>query len=436
MKNLSHRERPKGISLVARQRPFSAYGGYGGKLLSALASVLAVIGAGFWASSAVADMAPVLPIPADPAQHLRLPEGFSVSVFARLPPAGDSMFRGPRFMAFGPDGHLYLSLGFDNKVVMLPDRNHDGRADAVVTVADQLNAPQGLAFVEGRLLVANQDGVVRVEQRDGQWPASRVVPVISGLPAGGHTMKSLKLGPDGSLYLNVGSGCNVCVESDPLRATILRYSVDGKPAGTVPSVGRHPTSPIWASGLRNSQGFAWHPITGAMFATNDGADMRAARKGGAANDDLPPEHLNRIEPGQHYGWPYCWGDHFSDPNFAGPDGFCANTQAPALTLPAHSTPIGITFLGNTSFPDEYRNDALVALHGSWNRQNPSGYKLVRIHFIQGKPTMVSNFVTGWLSDNGAWGRPVDVLAGPDGAVYVSDDRGGMIYRIVYRKESR
>lgn len=380
-------------------------------------------------------MAPVLPVPEHPSKHLHLPVGFSISVFARLPPAGSSMMRGPRFMAFGPDGHLYLSLGFDNKVVMLPDRNHDGWADEIVTVADRLNAPQGLAFVEGKLFVANQDGVVRVEQRDGRWPASRVVTVISGLPEGGHTMKSLKLGPDGFLYLNVGSTCNVCVESDSLRATILRYTVDGKPAGAVPSVGRHSTSPVWASGLRNSQGFAWHSKTGAMFATNDGADMRSGRKEGAVNDDLPPEHLNRIEPGKHYGWPHCWGSHVVDPNFAGAAGFCEKMTPPAFTFAAHATPIGISFLDTTAFPAEYRGDALVALHGSWNREIPSGYKVVRVHFEQGAPVAISDFITGWLQEGSAWGRPVDITVGPEGAVYVSDDRGGMIYRVVYRKES-
>ncbi len=392
------------------------------------------------AVTASADMAPVLPMPDDPASSLTVPAGFHINVYARLTPAGSDYFRGPRFMAFGPDGNLYVSLGFGNKVVMLTDRNHDGRADEIVTVADRLNAPQGLAFVDGRLYVANQDGVVRLEQVDHHWPATAVTPVVSGLPSGGHTLKSLKLGPDGFLYLNVGSSCNVCVESDPLRATVLRYTVDGKPAGALPSLGRHPTSPIWASGLRNSQGFAWHPQTGDMYATNDGADMRSDRKGGEAVDDLPPEHLNRIEPGNNYGWPYCWGEHVTDPNApgnpSGLDAVCRNAQPPALTLPAHNTPIGITFLANTNFPDEYRNDALVALHGSWNREQPAGYKLVRVHFVHGKPVSVSNFVTGWLSDKGAWGRPVDVLAGPDGAVYVSDDRSGMIYRISHEKKNR
>lgn len=379
-----------------------------------------------------ADMAPVAAVPDNPAASLRVPEGFALQVFARLDAAGGDYFRGPRFMTFGPDGHLYLSLGRGNRVVMLPDRNHDGRADEVVTVADRLNAPQGLAFVDGKLFVANQDGVVRLEQEKGRWPASGITPVVRGLPAGGHTLKSLKLGPDGHLYLNVGSSCNVCVESDPLRATLLRYTKDGQPAGAVTALGRHAGSPVWAEGLRNSQGWDWHPRSGVLFATNNGADMRSERKGGSARDDLPPEHLNRLEPGSHYGWPHCWGARHTDPNFPGPDGFCRNMTPPALTLPAHSTPLGISFLGRAAVPPEYREDALVALHGSWNRQEPSGYKVVRVHFQQGAPVEVSDFITGWLSPQGAWGRPVDIVAGPDGAIYVSDDRAGMIYRISHR----
>jgi glucose/arabinose dehydrogenase len=380
-------------------------------------------------------MAPVISVPADPAAALKLPPGFKAGVFARLTPAGRHYFQGPRFMAFGPDGNLYLSFGLDNKVVMLPDANDDGRADDAVLVSDKLNAPQGLAFVDGKLLVANQDGVLRLNQKDGRWPAAGVTPIVSGLPTGGHTLKTLKLGPDGYLYLNAGSSCNVCAEQDPLRATILRYSVDGKPAGGFVTDRGMPAA-VWAAGLRNSEGFAWHPKTGAMFATNNGADMRSDKKGGAAVDDLPPEHLNRIEPGAHYGWPYCWGAHVADPNFPSAAGFCETAQPPVMIFPAHAAPLGITFLDKAAFPADYRNDALVALHGSWNRRQPSGYKVVRVHFEADRPVAVSDFATGWLAGNGAWGRPVDVVVGPDGAVYLSDDRAGIIYRIVYQGEQK
>ncbi len=320
-------------------------------------------------------------------------------------------------MTVGPDGNIYLSLGGQNRVVMLPDRNRDGQADEVITVADRLNAPQGLAFVDDKLLVANQDGVVRLIN-------GRPQTFIPRLPSGGHTMKSLKLGPDGFLYLNVGSSCNVCAETDPARATIQRYTRDGKPAGK--------NGAIWATGLRNTQGFAWQPGTKVMYATNNGADMRASRKNGQPDDNIPPEHLNRIEGGANYGWPYCWGNKEIDPNFTGAAGACKNMQTPAFMLPAHSTPIGMTFVDTTTFPDEYQGDALVALHGSWNRATPAGYKVVRVKFSNGNPVDVSDFATGWLDDHTAWGRPVDVMFGPDGALYISDDRAGIVFRIIHR----
>jgi glucose/arabinose dehydrogenase len=382
---------------------------------------------------AQAELASPIPQQVNPALQLKLPEGFKAEMFASMPAEGAGPFQGPRFMTFGPDGNLYLSLGLDNKVVMLPDRDKDGKADSVVTVSDKLNGPQGLAFVDNMLYVANQDGVVRLEQRGGTWPAASVTPFINNLPAGGHTLKTLRVGPDRHFYINVGSSCNVCDENDPLRATMLRYTLEGKPAGALVTVGRHAPSPIWARGLRNTQGFAWQPGTGAMYATNNGSDMRSGTKSGKPDDDLPPEHFNLLEAGKHYGWPYCWGERVTDPNFPGPDGFCKGVEAPAITFPAHSTPVGMSFLDKASVPADYRDDALIALHGSWNRSEPSGYKLVRVHFEQGRPVRVSDFATGLLRGDEAWGRPVDVIVGPAGDVYVSDDRAGLIYRITYKE---
>ncbi|HWU34519.1 MAG TPA: PQQ-dependent sugar dehydrogenase [Methylovorus sp.] len=381
--------------------------------------------------SSHADQAAEAPVPANVSGAVRLPAGFSLSVYARINP-GEGYFSGPRMMAFGPDGHLYLTTGMGGQVLMLPDRDKDGKADETVVVADKLNAPNGLVFVNNQLLVANQDGVVRLEQKDGKWPAAKVQPIISGLATGGHTLKTIKQGPDGYLYLNVGSSCNVCVEQDPSRAAILRYTGDGKPAGALVTVGRHAQSAVWATGLRNSQGFAWHPETQAMFATNNGADMRSETRGGRVNDDIPPEHLNQIEAGKNYGWPHCWGQRVPDLNFEGPSGFCEAMQPPVITFDAHSTPLGITFLNQSTFPRDYQQDAIVALHGSWNRVNPSGYKLVRVKFKQNQPGEVTDFATGWLQGNSAWGRPVDTVVGPDGDLYVSDDRSGLVYRIRYQ----
>lgn len=378
--------------------------------------------------------ADVSPIPKEPATAIRLQPGFKLSVFANLPKLTKDIQRlDPRLMAFDADGNLFVSITRRGKVIMLTDIDHDGMADSVVTVADNLNAPHGLTFVGAKLYVANQDSIIVLEKNDGRWPTKAPVTIVKDLPTGGHTYKTLKLGPDGLLYINVGSSCNVCNESDALRATILRYTTEGKPAGAITTLGRHAPSPIYASGLRNTQGFAWHPSTKNMYATNNGADNRSATKNGKANDELPPEHLNQIEANKHYGWPYCWGNQFADPNFEGSPGFCKNTTPPVVTFTSHSTPIGITFLQDSNFAPAYKQDAIVALHGSWNRKEHSGYKLVRVKFENDKPAVVEDFATGWINENEAWGRPVDVTLGPDGALYVSDDRASLIYRITYEK---
>jgi len=367
---------------------------------------------------------------------IRLPDGFKIEVFADFNTKNGAQLSGLRMMALDAKGNLYVSTVGSNRVVMLPDRNHDGVADEAITVAQNLNAPQGLAFVGGSLLIANQDGVVRVTHEREGW--SKPQAFITNLPTGGHTLKNIKLGPDGFLYINVGSSCNVCVENEPMRATMLRYTLEGKPAGALTTLGRHQQSAIFARGLRNSQGFAWHPLTGAMYATNNGADNRSGILGGAVNDELPPEHLNKIEAGKHYGWPHCWGGskeigtQFEDPNFKGAAGFCDTTQAPAASFKAHTTPIGIAFLDKTNWPSAYKTDAIVALHGSWNRKQPAGYQLVRVKFKANEPLAVEDFATGWLSNQQAWGRPVDVLVGADGALYVSDDKANAIYRISYK----
>jgi glucose/arabinose dehydrogenase len=369
---------------------------------------------------------------APPDQKIQLPAGFELNIYAKLEPLGL-----PRMMKFDTKGNLYVALANTDKVIMLADTNHDGVADTTQVVAEHLNAPNSVELIgNDLLLIANQDSIVKLSRQGQQWSSPQ--PLIDHLPSGGHTLKTIKLGADGFLYVNVGSSCNVCREDNPLRASILRFTQEGKPAGYLTTVGRHAPTPIWAEGLRNSQGFAWHPTTGAFFATNEGADNRSDTLNGKVNDELPPEHLNIIQGGKHYGWPYCWGiptkqdQLFQDPNFIGADHFCDHATAPAITFTSHATPIGITFLNASNFPKEYLSDAIVALHGSWNRKTPSGYRLVRVKFKDNQPIEVVDFATGWLSDSQAWGRPVDVTIGTtDGALYVSDDKSGYIYRIRY-----
>jgi glucose/arabinose dehydrogenase len=367
-------------------------------------------------------------------KQLKLPAGFSIQIFSQLA----NQFGQPRMMTFDAQGHLYVALPSSGQILKLQDTDGDGVAEAPVVVARNLNAPNSLTFVGNTMLVSNQDGIVKLTKTSTGW--SEPKPFISHLADGGHTLKTVRLGPDGYLYLNVGSSCNVCTENDATRATILRYTADGKPAGHLTTVSRHTPNAIWASGLRNSQGFAWHPATGAFYATNEGADNRSDKKGGRVNDELPPEHLNIIEGGHHYGWPHCWANPnnvntmFEDPNFVSTNNICANAKAPAITFTSHSTPIGITFLHKSKFPADYQSDAIVALHGSWNRKQPSGYSLVRVKFKDNKPVAVEPFITGWLNGKNAWGRPVDVVVGTDGALYVSDDRTGYIYRVSYSEK--
>lgn len=375
------------------------------------------------------------------ASSIQLPQGFKLSVFANESTKNGKLLSTVRFIAFDAKGHMLVSNAKSGKILQVIDANHDGVAEEVRAVAEGLNSPQGMVFVDDALLVANQDGVVKIEGLDlaaAKPAAVKISPFIPNLSMGWHTLKTIRLSPDGYLYINVGSSCNVCVENDATRATILRYTKEGKPAGALVTLGRHQPSAIWARGLRNSQDFAWHPVSGEMFATNNGSDMRSSTKNGAADENLPPEHLNKIEAGKHYGWPYCWGKatdgvgQVQDPNFAGEAGFCKTTQAPAITFTSHTTPIGLTFLNKTQFPKQYQNDTIVALHGSWNRENPAGYQLVRVKFnAENQPEKVEDFATGWLVGKKAWGRPVDVAVGTDGALYVSDDLKGAIYRITY-----
>ena len=366
-----------------------------------------------------------------PAQiNLSVPENYTIQAFSKLPTVKNSFISGPRMMAEDTNGNLYVTTGRLNKVFKIKDTNHDGFGDSIEIFKDGLNVPNGIAIHEDYIFIANQDNVLKINLNE---PEVEEV-IIDNLPTGHHTTKTLKVGPDEKLYLNVGSSCNVCNEEDPLRATILRYDLKGKPEGSLETFGRHKTSPIYATGLRNAQGFAWHPITLDMYGTNNGSDSRAKSKGGKIDDSIPPEHLNTIKANKNYGWPHCWGNNQEDPNFPGSENFCKNMHPPSLLLPSHSTPIGISFLEKTKFEDNFKKNALIALHGSWNKKEHSGYKVILVEFNEeNKPTGYSDFVTGWLKNGASWGRPVDIIQSNDGGVFISDDRSGYIYKVIYQK---
>jgi glucose/arabinose dehydrogenase len=337
---------------------------------------------------------------------LSVPAGFTVGYFARD-------LRGVRFMALGPGGVVYATQPRSGRVVRLPDANRDGAADGVEVVVSGLRQPHGLAFHKGALWVANTDGVVRVPIGANGLASGEPVYVNRYDGGGGHWSRTIVFGRDGAMYVAVGSTCNVCIETSPDRAAVLRFNEDGS--------GKR----VYASGLRNAVGLAVNPRTGAVWATQNERDNIQP-----AHEDLPPEELNILTDGGDYGWPYCYGDRLPNPEFNDASR-CAHTIAPALAMQAHSAPLGLTFLnGASSFPADYHGDVLVAFHGSWNRDVPTGAKVVRVRVRNDKPVSVEDFITGWQQSNGSrWGRPVDVLVANDGSVLVSDDNGGNIYRV-------
>lgn len=331
---------------------------------------------------------------------LRLPPGFSIAVYA------DNL-DGVRYLALGPDNAVYASQPGSGVIVKLTDANHDGVAENVVPVASGLNGPFGIAFRGDTMYVAEEGDVKRFDPGSG---AS--VTVVPNIPTGGHSTRTILFGPDGKLYLAVGSSCNLCDESDSLRAAVSQFNPDG-------SGGR-----IFARGLRNTVGLAFNPTTGELWGGNNDRDN--------LGDDLPPEHVNIIKDGRNYGWPQCYLPGKPNPEYGSAN--CSTVEPPAITVQAHSAPLGLAFYTGSQFPADYRGDAFMTLHGSWNRSIPTGAKVVRVQVDAGGTRAVGaeDFITGWQrSDGSRWGRPVGVLVLPDGSLLVSDDYGGKIWRVTY-----
>jgi len=350
---------------------------------------------------AAASAAP--PVPA----ALTVPAGFTVTVFA-------SGLPGARLMAVSPEGIVVVARRAE--VVALPDGNHDGVAEPRVLLGGLAYA-HSVAFRDGHLYIGTTAAVLRAKWNAGAiaGPLETYVTLPSSLPAL-HTSRTIAFGPDGRLYVGIGSSCNVCVEDDPRRTTIQVFDGPG-------SAGR-----TFAAGLHNAVGFDWDPATGRMWSADTGQEQ--------LGDDYPPDEINLIEDGRHYGFPFFHGQSVGStvPELKDAPRTLTVTDvvAPAFELPAHASPLGLTFYRGTQFPRAYRSSIYVAIHGSTQRSTRIGYSVARIVMRDGRPVAREDFVTGWLAGEVVSGRPAGLVTGADGALYISDDNKGFIYRVAAR----
>jgi len=341
-------------------------------------------------------------------ERLKVPDGFKVNLYA----AGLGRARA---MAVMPNGDLLVTVPGRRVLRLKADADGDGRADGVETLLDDLKAPHGLLLDEGWLYVAESGDVVRVSYDAAQGRVTGAPERLAAeIPEGGaHWTRTIKKGTDGWFYVSIGSTCNVCVESHPWRAAMVRFKLGGAPE-------------LYASGLRNTVGFDWQPGSGALYGVDNGRDW--------LGDDSPPEEVNLIEKDGFYGWPFFHGDNVADPDL-GERGqlHAGRTIKPVHKLTPHSAPLALTFLRHQRAPG-YGNAALVAEHGSWNRSSRSGYRVVSLHW-QGDGSITERpFLTGFEVDEDVIGRPVDVVEASDGTIYVSDDLSGVVWRIVHEGE--
>lgn len=340
--------------------------------------------------------------------RIQLPDGFAISIFAEVPKARSIVVGKPNGVVFVGSRHGTIHSLFD--------MNRDGVADEVFERTSGLNVPNGVAMQDGMLYVALQDKVVTwpvPAEFDTSLPLEPLLPVYEGIDSGFlHGWRYAAFGPDRKLYVSLGAPCNICDLADN-TGKIIRMDPNGENVEVV------------ADGVRNSVGFDWHPATGELWFTDNGAD--------GMGDDVPPDELNRVSAaGEHFGFPYFVGS-VPLPGYEDKTPPVAVT-APEIEFQAHSANLGIDFYEGSMFPAEYKGDAFVAQHGSWNRTSPVGYQIMRVTFDDaGNATGKEVFASGWLSDGASFGRPVDIEELPDGSLLVSDDFAGVIYRIAYAK---
>jgi glucose/arabinose dehydrogenase len=336
---------------------------------------------------------------------IEMPPGFRISLYARV--------SGARSMALSPGGVLFIGTRKQGKIYAVLDNDQDHAADGVIVVAEGMHSPNGVAFRNGSLYVAEVNRVLRFDDIEANLtnPAAPVVVNDSFPTEEHHGWKYIAFGPDGRLYVPVGAPCNVCEQKDQRFASIMRMAPDGSGLE------------IYARGVRNTVGFDWHPITTVLWFTDNGRDWMG--------DNLPPDTLNRApEKGLHFGFPYCHAGRIPDPEY-GRKKPCDEFQPPAIELGPHVASLGMKFYTGNMFPKEYRHQIFIAEHGSWNRSDPIGYRITLVRLKENRALEYKVFANGWLQRDRAWGRPVDVLVTPDGALLISDDRAGAIYRIWY-----
>lgn len=344
--------------------------------------------------------------------EITLPPGFRIDIYADNVPNA-------RSMALGPDGTLVVGTRSDGRLYALRDTNADYQADEVHTLASDMNMPNGVAFRDGSLYVAEVDRVLRYDNIAGNLASPPEPVVVSDeFPSDTHHgWKYIAFGPDDKLYVPVGAPCNICDTEEGPYSKIWRMNPDGSELE------------VFAEGMRNTVGFDWHPVTGELWWTDNGGDN--------LGDDVPPDELNRSpEPGMHFGYPYCHGGTVLDPEF-GDQRSCDEFTPPAQALGPHVAALGMTFYTGAMFPEEYHNQVFIPEHGSWNRSVPIGYRITLVRLNENsEATSYEVFAEGWLAEDGTvHGRPVDLLVMPDGSMLVSDDEAGMIYRISYQGDS-
>ena len=340
-------------------------------------------------------------------EKIKLPEGFSIDFFSDDVPNARSLARGAK-------GTIFVATRSAGEVYALVDKDGDYKADEKYTLAKNLNMPNGVAFRDGSLYVAELSRIIRFDNIESKLdnPPEPVV-ILEGLPTDrNHGWKYIEFGPDDMLYVPVGAPCNICLEDDPYASILKVNPADGK-------------YEVFARGVRNTVGFDWHPKTKELWFTDNGRDW--------LGDDLPPDELNHApKAGMHFGYPFCHAGEISDPEF-GSQRNCEEFTPPAQKLAPHAAAIGMTFYQGKMFPKSYRNTILIAEHGSWNRSEKIGYRVTMVPNDGKKAKGYEVFAEGWLDDGEPWGRPVDVMNLPDGSILVSDDLMGAVYRISYKK---